>query len=99
MTPRPSQGSILFSSLPKWKTPWYEFYLSYATQAIIIALLVWIPVLHPQVLESPKRENAITLVPTPAPVNHAPQKQLPARVLAAKLDPIDPPPTALRLPA
>ena len=41
----------------------------------------------------------MALVATPEPVNHTPQKQLPKRVLVAKLDPIDPPPTALRLPA
>ncbi len=94
-----SEGSTLFSSLPKWKAPWYEFVLSYGTQAAIIAILVWIPVLHPEILEAPKKENAIQLVPTPIPVNHTPQKQLPPKVLQAKLDPIDPPPAALRLPA
>ena len=99
MTPQPSQGSILFSSLPKWKAPWSEFFLSYGTQAVIIAILVWIPILDPQILEAPRKQNAIELVPTPVPVNHAPQKQLPARILAAKLDPIDPPPSALRLPS
>ena len=90
---------MLFSSLPKWKAPWYEFVLSYGTQAIIIAILVWIPVLHPEILEPPKKDyHAIELVPTPVPVNHAPQRQLPVRV-QAKLEPIDPPPAALRLPA
>jgi len=98
MIPPSSEGSILFSSLPKWKAPWYEFFLSYGTQAVIIAILVWIPVLHPEILETPKKENAIQLVPTPVPVNHTPQKQLPPRVLQAKLDPIDPPSSALRLP-
>jgi TonB family protein len=99
MTPKTSEGSILFSSLPKWKAPWSEFFLSYGTQAIIIAVLVWIPVLHPEILEQPKKDyHAIELVPTPVPVNHAPQRQLPVRVVA-KLDPIDPPPSAMRLPA
>jgi TonB family protein len=98
MTPSASENSILFSSLPKWKAPWSEFVLSYGTQAIVIAILVWIPVLHPEILEEPKKDyHAIELVPTPVPVNHAPQRQLPVRV--AKLEPIDPPPTALRLPA
>src|SRR5689334_3349380 len=99
MTPQPLEGSILFSSLPKWKAPWSEFFLSYGTQAIVIAVLVWIPILHPEILEQPKKDyHAIELVPTPVPVNHAPQRQLPARVLA-KPDPIDPPASALRLPA
>ena len=99
MTPSP-QGSILFSSLPKWKAPWYEFVLSYGAQTVAIAILAWIPVLHPEILEPPKKDyHAIELVPTPVPVNHEPQRQLPKPVLAAKLDPIDPPPSALRLPA
>src|SRR6266700_2476813 len=87
----------LFSSLPKWRAPWYEFVLSYGTQAVVIAILVWIPVLHPEILEGPKKDyHAIELVPTPVPVNHDPQRQLPKTVLVAKFDP--PPPT-LRLPA
>ena len=94
-----SEGSILFSSLPKWKAPWSEFFLSYGVQVIVIAILVWIPVLHPEILEQPTRDyHAIALVPTPVPVNHEPQRQLPRPVLAAKLEPIDPPPSALRLP-
>jgi TonB family protein len=97
---RSSQESILFSSLPKWRAPWSEFFLSYGAQVVIIGILVWIPVLHPEILEPPKKDyHAIALVPTPVPVNHTPQRQLPRPVLAAKLDPIDPPPSALRLPA
>src|SRR5262252_2271215 len=95
-----SQESVLFSSLPKWKAPWSEFGLSYGVQAIVIAILVWIPVLHPEILEPPKKDyHAMELVPTPVPVNHEPQRQLPRPVLAAKLEPIDPPPAAVRLPA
>ena len=89
--------SALFSVLPKWKTPWSEFFLSYGVQAVAITILVWIPVLHPEILESPVRDyHAIELVPTPVPVNHAPQQQLPRPVVVARLDP---PPEALRLPA
>jgi TonB family protein len=95
-----SSESILFSSLPKWRAPWRDFILSYGTQAVIIGILVWIPVLHPEVLEGPRKDyHAIELVPTPVPVNHEPQRQRPKHVLVAKLDPIDPPPAALRLPA
>ena len=93
----PSTESCLFSSLPPWRAPWSEFVLSYGTQAVVIAILVWIPVLHPEILEGPKKDyHAIELVPTPVPVNHAPQRQLPKPVLVAELDP---PPAALRLPA
>lgn len=88
---------VLFSVLPKWKTPWHEFVLSYGVQAMAIAILVWVPVLHPEILESPKRDyHFVELVPTPVPENHAPQRRLPAPVVVAKLDP---PPEALKLPA
>ncbi|SPF43185.1 TonB-like protein [Candidatus Sulfotelmatobacter kueseliae] len=87
----------LFSSLPRWKTPWSEFVFGYGVQVIAIAILVWIPVLHPEVLDPPARDyHAIELVPTPVPVNHAPQQQLPKPVLVAE---VDPPTAALRLPA
>jgi len=77
--------------------PWTEFVMSYGTQAVVIAILVWIPVLHPEILEGPKKDyHAIELVPTPVPVNHTPQRQLPKPVVVAELDP---PPAALRLPA
>ena len=87
----------MFSLLPRRRTPWYEFAFSYGLLAIAIAILVWIPVLHPEILERPKPDyHAIELVPTPVPVNHEPQRQLPRPVLTAKLDP---PTAALRLPA
>jgi len=88
----------LFSSLPKWRVPWSDFVFSYGTQAILIAIAIWVPLLHPEILDPPKRDyHAIELVPTPVPVNHTPQKRLPdPPVVVAKLDP---PPDALRLPA
>src|SRR3984957_7656247 len=94
----PSSESVLFSSLPQWKAPWSEFVLSYGVQAVVITILVWIPVLHPEILEGPtKDDHAIELVPTPVPENHAPQRQLSTSpVLVAELDP---PPATLRLPA
>jgi periplasmic protein TonB len=93
-----SSETTLFSTLPSWRTPWSEFFFSYGTQAIIIAIFVWIPVFHPEILESPKRDyHAIELVPTPVPVNHEPQRQLPKPVVVAKLDP--PPVAVLHLAA
>lgn len=89
--------SALFSSLPRWRVPWSELFLSYGTQALIVAVFVWIPVLHPEVLEGAKRDyHAIELVPTPVPINHDAQRQLPKPVMVARLDPA---PDALRLPA
>lgn len=88
--------SLLFSPLPQWKAPWYEFFLSYGVQVVVIGILVWIPVLHPEILEPPKKDyHAIELVPTPVPENHTPQRQLPRPVVAK----LDPPPASLRLPA
>src|SRR6516164_4841471 len=99
MTPS-SRESVLFSPLPEWKKPWSEVVLSYGAQAIMIAILVWIRLLNPEVLEPPKKDyHAIELVPTPVPVNLEPQRQLPPPVVAAKLHPVEPPPSALRLPA
>jgi TonB family protein len=86
---------VLFSVLPKWKKPWREVLLSYGTEAVAIAIFVWVPLLHPEIIEPPKRDyHAIELVPTPVPVNHTPQRQLPKPVLLAKLDP---PPATLHL--
>jgi TonB family protein len=63
-------------------------------------MLIWIRVLNPEILEPPKKDyHAIELVPTPVPVNHEPQRQLPQPVVVAKLEPVDPPPEAMHLPA
>ncbi len=92
-----SRESGLFSSLPPWEMPWSDLVLSYGVQAVVVAIFVWIPILHPEILERPKPDyRTIALVSTPVPVNHAPQKQLPKPLQVAKLDP---PPVALRLPA
>jgi TonB family protein len=87
-----------FSMLPEMRKPWTGFVCSMGTEAVAIAILLWIPVLHPQLLDPPRRQNAIALVPTPAPVNHQPQ---PIRIVQKPvlLAHLDPPPEALRLPA
>jgi len=87
-----------FSMLPEMRKPWTGFICSMGTEAVAIAILLWIPVLHPQLLDPPRHQNAIALVPTPAPVNHQPQ---PVRVVQKPvlLAHLDPPPEALRLPA
>jgi TonB family protein len=96
MASSPSDSN-LFAPLPKWSTPWSELLLSYGVQAVVIGIFVWIPILHPEILEPPKKDyHAIELVPTPVPVNHTPQKQLPKPVVVAKLDP---PPAQLHLAA
>lgn len=96
---RPSVSEpVLFSVLPKWETPWSELFLSYGVQAVAVLILVWIPVLHPEIIESPQRDyHAIELVPTPVPENHTAQRRLVAPTVVAKLT--SPPEAALKLPA
>lgn len=97
MTSTQFDNPVMFSSLPKYKAPWKESLVSYGGLAVLIAVLAWIPVLHPEILEEPKKDyHAMELVPTPVPVNHTPQRQLPKPVVVAK---VEPPPDALRLPA
>ena len=92
-----SQELSLFSSLPPWKMPWADFLWSYGIQIIVVTIFVWIPILHPEILERPKPDyHAVELVPTPVPVNHQRQRQLAKPIMVARLDP---PPAALRLPA
>jgi TonB family protein len=89
----------LFSLLPEPKKPWSEVAVSFAVQAAAVALLVWVRVLHPEILEAPVHDyHAIELVPTPVPVNHQPQliRRFTPPPQVAQLDP---PVEALRLPA
>jgi TonB family protein len=89
----------LFSLLPEKRAPWTQFVVSTGTQALVVALLLWVPVLHPQILTPPEHTfRSVQLVPTPVPVNHQPQpvRVLPKPVVVAQLDP---PAEALRLPA
>src|SRR6266446_2989009 len=88
----------LFSLLPKTRTPWTEFVFSTGTQALAIALLAWVRLLHPAVF-SPQEHiyHSMGILTPPVPVNHQPQP-------ASKFKPVvvanlDPPANALRLPA
>lgn len=97
MSSSASQGP-LFSLLPKARTPWTEFVFSTGTQALAIAFLAWVRLLHPAVFSPPEHiYRSIGIVTTPVPVNHQPQPLSHLKpVLAANLDP---PANALRLPA
>ncbi|HLW86616.1 MAG TPA: energy transducer TonB [Candidatus Sulfotelmatobacter sp.] len=69
-----------------------------------MALLIWVRVLHPEILEAPLHDyHAIELVPTPVPVNHQPQpfRRLtpPIQTQLDQVAQLDPPAEALRLPA
>src|SRR5579864_4689590 len=88
----------LFSLLPEKRPPWTQFGFSTVTQALVVALLLWARLLHPEILQPPEHTyRSVQLVPTPVPVNHQPQPQrdFPKPVVAQ----LDPPPNALRLPA
>lgn len=92
-----SSQSGLFSLLPESRKPWTEFALSIACQSAAIALLLWVGVLHPEVLRPAEHTfRSVQLAPTPVPVNHTPQIPLRSErpVLVARLDPSE----ALRLP-
>src|SRR5260370_22162023 len=66
--------SGLFSLLPERKPPWIEFSVSSGIQVLLVALFLWVRMLHPDVLSTPEHEyRVVTLVTTPAPVNHQPQ--------------------------
>jgi TonB family protein len=96
MTSTQLDNSVMFSSLPRYQAPWKESLASYGLLTVVIAILIWIPVLHPEILQEPKKDyHAIELVPTPVPVDHTPQRQLPRPVVAR----VEPAPDALRLPA
>ena len=90
--------NLSFSSLPEWRKPWKEFGVSGVVHVIAIAAVVWIGLIRPRMIESPQHDyKTISLIPTPPPVNHAPQpiKVLPRPVETAP----EPPRVVLRLPA
>jgi TonB family protein len=91
----PSEPGV-FALLPKARTPWSELIVSYGVQAVLVGVFVWIPILHPEVLETSRHDyQTIALVPTPPVENHVPQRRLPAS--PTHIAHIDLPPAALRL--
>jgi TonB family protein len=92
--------STMFSMLPQRRVPWYKFAFSYGTLAVVVAIFVWVPLLHPEILETPRQYLHLTsLVPVPVPVNHTPQRQLPPRPIPVVEAKLDPPPAVLHLAA
>src|SRR5436305_11878241 len=84
----PDMRGPSFAVLPDRRAPWREFGLSLSTQGLAILALVWVGVLHPEVLAPPYHDyHFIQLVSTPAPVPHEPA---PVRIIeppvVAKLD-------------
>jgi TonB family protein len=100
MTMAPFQQSAPFSLLPETRPPWKQFLFSTVTQGGAVALLVWVGVLHPQILTPPARDyHAVELVATPPPVPHepAPVKQFKLPPTMARITP--PSPSVLHTPA
>ena len=78
--------SGLFSLLPERRPPWIEFTFSAGTQALLVALFLWVRMLHPEVLSTPEHDyRVVTLVSTPVPVNHQPQP-LPKPIVVARAE-------------
>jgi TonB family protein len=95
-----SSDNSLFSMLPERRAPWKEFVFSMGTEAVVLLLLAWVGVFHPEIIVAPKRDHqVIQLVSTPPPVNHQPA---PLRVIkpAYVPPPVAVPPVqeALRVP-
>ena len=91
----------LFSMLPKSRTPWSEFLLSYGVQALAVGIFIWIPLLHPEIIRPVEQAHRLVgLVSNPVPVDRTPQRQLPKPrpVIVAKVDPVEPQPSALHVP-
>src|SRR5437588_4090069 len=85
----------LFSLLPETRKPWAEFVFGSGTQALAIAFLIWVRLLHPSVFSPPEHiYRSLGIVTTPQPVNHQPQRLKPA--LVAQLNT---PQSTFRLPA
>lgn len=87
----------LFSGLPERRPPWKEFLFSMGTQSVLMVVIAWVAILHPQVIEQPIRNLYIAqLVSTPPPINHTPA---PVKVFKPEPTPeVAPRPDALKLP-
>lgn len=86
--------------LPERRAPWKEFVFSMGSESVLIVILAWVGVLHPEVITKLQQHEhqAIALVPTPIPVNHQPA---PLRVIKPVFTPTPQPAPfheALRLP-
>lgn len=69
----PEAQNLLFCPLPERPLPWREFGASYTVQAIILVLIVWVGLMHPEVLVQRKEFRYIGLVNPPPPINVEPQ--------------------------
>lgn len=78
-------NQLLFSPLPQKRAPWKQFVFSMGAESVALVVLAWIGVLHPEIMVPPTHDyHFVSLVSTPAPVNHQPA---PLRVFK----PVEPP--------
>lgn len=69
------------SMLPDRRPPWKEFLFSIGTQGIVVALLLWVGVLHPNVLVPiAQKYRGVELVSTPHPVDQNPAPVRPIKI-------------------
>jgi TonB family protein len=88
-----------FSTLPQARAPWAEFAFGIAAQTLIVGSIVWARMLYPAVVVAPEHNfRSVLLVSTPQPVNLQPQPPLILQHPAV-IAHLDPPESALRLPA
>jgi TonB family protein len=82
----------MFSLLPAPKSRWREFVFGYGINGVALGALLLLALLRPQIIrEAAKDYHIVTLVSTPAPVNHepAPIRVIePPRVTAQLREPI-----------
>src|SRR3984885_12060331 len=94
-----SQASQLtLGLLPKAKTRWERFVLSYGVQTLVVGFLVIVAIANPDALELPVHDyHFISLVNTPPPIPQTPQpvRNFPVPKIA---EPVDPRPEAMRVP-
>ncbi len=98
MDSQPSQ--LTFGLLPERRTPWDRFVVSYGALACLVAAVVVVAVMNPQVLASPDHDyHIIGLVSTPPPIPQAPAPIKHFAVPAPKVvEPVVPRPEAMRVP-
>ncbi len=86
-------GSSAFKALcsrscRRRELPGREFVFSTGAQACAVAFVMWVRMLHPEMVSPPEhRFRSVELVSTPVPVNHQPQPPAAKPVFVAKLDP------------
>src|ERR1700720_1547718 len=97
-----SQASqMTLGLLPEPRARWEKFVFSYGVQSAVVAFLVIVGIMNPDVLEPRDRDyHFVSLVSTPPPVPQAPAPVKHFETPVAKIsEPVVPRPDAMRVPA